>query len=177
MRNLRLIMLGLLCSGLLLGGIGAGVAFSEFSSFSYAGEQLIDGAQRRTQCFTVQLESTVGSVSIQDYSGVGTVRLKDVVRLEASNDVTPGTLQWEITYQSAGPEAGVWADYSSEKDQEWLHFSWQGHSCSDLALLIACKDQVLSDIKAHRLGDYIPALLEEAVIYVNPADISRISLD
>ena len=35
MRKTRLILLGILCSGLLLCGIGAGVTLAEVSSFSY----------------------------------------------------------------------------------------------------------------------------------------------
>ena len=43
-------------------------------------------------------------------------------------------------------------------------------------MLFSCKDQVLSDLRAHRLTSYVPAELREVVVAVNPADADRIVL-
>lgn len=175
MGKIRLTLLGIFCAGLLLGGIGAGVAFSTFSSFTYAGKQVIDGAEVRSQRLEVPLESDAGPVRLNDYFGGGSLRLRDVGRIEVSEAVPAGTLLWEMTYETAGPEISVWTDFYPEENQEWVHLSWSGGN--DLALLLACKNQVLSDIRAHRIGEYLPARLGEAVISVNPADADRVSLE
>ena len=66
MRKIRLVLLGVLCAGLLVCGIGTGVTLAEVSTFSYGGQQLLESAQNRTQSLTVTLdlpESTVYPVS------------------------------------------------------------------------------------------------------------------
>ena len=41
MSKFQKILLGVFCGGILLCGIGAGVAFTEFSSLTYGGEKLL----------------------------------------------------------------------------------------------------------------------------------------
>ena len=48
MRKIRLVLLGVLCAGLLVCGIGTGVTLAEVSTFSYGGHQLLESAQSRT---------------------------------------------------------------------------------------------------------------------------------
>ena len=170
MRNIRLTMLGLLCAGLVLCGVGAGVAFSEFSAFTYAGEQMIEGAQSRTQSLTVELESASGPVYLSDYFYDAPVRLADAARLEVSGDVPAGTMRWDLSYESAGPEAVFWTEV--EDHYEWVRLSWRRYD--EASLFLACKDQVLSDVRRHQIGRYLPVRLTEAVVTVNPADAERV---
>lgn len=176
MRKIRLIMLGILCAGLLVCGIGAGVTLAEVSSFSYSGRQLLQPMQDRTQTLTVSLESSDSAVQFQNYLDAydSDIRLEDVCRLESSDTVAPGTLQLEASYDTAGPEITVWNDYWPEENLELLHLGW--NSGDDLAMLLSCKDQVLSDIRNHQLGTYLPVQVNEIVITVNPADVGRVAL-
>lgn len=176
MRKTRLILLGILCSGLLLCGIGAGVTLAEVSSFSYSGRQLIQPMENRTQTLTVSLESADGIIWVQNYLDVydSDVRLEDVCRLESSDTVAPGTLELEASYDTAGPEISIWNDYCPEENLELLHLGW--NSGDELAMLLSCKDQILSDIRNHQLGTYLPVQVNEIVITVNPADAGRILL-
>ena len=176
MRKTRLILLGILCSGLLLCGIGAGVTLAEVSSFSYSGRQLIQSMENRTQTLTVSLESSNSTVQLQNYLDVydSDVRLEDVCRLESSDTVAPGTLELEASYDTAGPEIKPWNDYWPEENMELLHLGW--YSGDELAMLLSCKDQILSDIRNHQLGTYLPVQINEIVITANPADVGRILL-
>lgn len=176
MRKTRLILLGILCSGLLLCGIGAGVTLAEVSSFSYSGRQLIQPMENRTQTLTVSLESSNSTVQLQNYLDVydSDVRLEDVCRLESSDTVAPGTLELEASYDTAGPEINIWNDYWQEENMELLHLGW--YSGDELAMLLSCKDQILSDIRNHQLGTYLPVQINEIVITANPADVGRILL-
>ena len=176
MRKTRLILLGILCAGLLLCGIGAGVTLAEVSSFSYSGRQLIQPMENRTQTLTVSLESADGAIRFQNYLDVydSDVRLEDVCRLESSDAVTPGTLQLDASYDTAGPEISIWNDYWPEENLELLHLGW--NSGDELAMLLSCKDQILSDIRDHQLGTYLPVQVKEIVITVNPADADRVLL-
>lgn len=176
MRKTRFILLGILCSGLLLCGIGAGVTLAEVSSFSYSGRQLIQPMENRTQTLTVSLESSDSTVQLQNYLDVydSDVRLEDVCRLESSDTVAPGTLELEASYDTAGPEINIWNDYWPEENMELLHLGW--YSGDELAMLLSCKDQILSDIRDHQLGTYLPVQVNKIVITVNPADAGRILL-
>lgn len=176
MRKIRLILLGVLCAGLLVCGVGTGVTLAEVSTFSYGGQQLLESAQLRTQSLTVTLDLPGSTVYLEDllYGWGSDVRLMDVSRLELSNDVPAGTLRLDATYDSAGPELAVWNESWAEGNQEWVHVSWQ--AADDLALLFSCKDQLLSDLRAHHLSSYVPAELREMVVTVNPADADRIIL-
>lgn len=176
MRKIRLIMLGILCAGLLVCGIGTGITLAEVSSFSYSGRQLLQPAQERTQTLTVSLEAPDSTVQFQNYLDAydPDVLLEDVCRLETSDAVTPGTLRLEASYDTAGPEITVWNDYWPEENMELIHLGWD--SGDDLAMLLSCKDQVLSDIRNRQLGTYLPVQVKEIVITVNPADAGRVPL-
>ena len=175
MRKLRLSMLALLCAGLLLCGIGAGVTLAEFSSFTYSGQQLIDGAQDCSQRFTIQLESTTGPVYLgSGHPSYAPASSADMICLETDDSVAPGTLRVDVHYRSVGPEPYVWNDYWEGEEGEWVQLGW--YNASELELLLACKDQVLSDIQAHRLGDYIPAELTAVTVCVASSDADRIVL-
>ena len=77
MRKVRLILLGVLCAGLLVCGIGAGVTLAEVSAFSYGGQQLLKSAQVRSQSLTVTLDLPGSTVYLEDllYSWGSDVRL------------------------------------------------------------------------------------------------------
>lgn len=176
MRKIRLVLLGVLCAGLLVCGIGTGVTLAEVSTFSYGGHQLLESAQSRTQSLTITLDLPESTVYLEDvlYGWGSDNRLMDVSRLEVSNDIPAGTLRLDATYDSAGPELAVWTDSWAEGNQEWVHVSWQ--AADDLALLFSCKDQLLSDLRDRRVTSYVPAELREMVVTVNPADADRIAL-
>lgn len=134
MRKIRLVLLGVLCAGLLVCGIGTGVTLAEVSTFSYGGQQLLESAQSRTQSLTVTLDLPECTVYLEDvpYGWGSDNRLMDVSRLEISSDIPAGTLRLDATYDSAGPELAVWTDFWAEGNQEWVHVSWQ--ATDDLAL-------------------------------------------
>ena len=113
MRKIRLVLLGVLCAGLLVCGIGTGVTLAEVSTFSYGGQQLLESAQSRTQSLTVTLDLPECTVYLEDvpYGWGSDNRLRDVSRLEISSDIPAGTLRPDATYDSAGPEPAVRTDF------------------------------------------------------------------
>lgn len=174
-KRFRLIMLGLLCGGLLLLGIGAGVSFAEYSGFTYVGQRLPEGAWTEEQSITVALEDPQKPVRISSYVSQLHSGLRDAAIL-TSDQVEPNTVRFDVTYETIGATPVFWLDPYEEADMpDWIHMAWS--NSSDLSVLLACKDQVLEDLRNRQLGEYISFRLLDVTITVNPADAGRVSVE
>lgn len=65
-KNLKLVGIMLL-SGVLIAGIGCGIAFAEYSSFSYGGKQVLEGSEyyTKTISYTVPIEAAKKAEALQ----------------------------------------------------------------------------------------------------------------
>lgn len=169
-KTLRLAMLGVLCAGLLMMGIGAGVAFAEYSSFTYAGVRVPDQAQTQEQSFTAVLDPEAKQLRIYGGGSYLSDQLLELARLEVNGDLEPGTVRLDLRYRSVGPRI-----HASWAEGDAVRLYWSGGY--DMELLMSCKDQLLEDIRSRQIGDYVPVQLTEAVITVNPADAEKVTLD
>ena len=74
MRRYQKILLGTLCAGVLLGGIGTGISLVEFSSLEYAGERIVGEVRMETKTLENRWPSispmTVGPCSSQNPPGI-----------------------------------------------------------------------------------------------------------
>lgn len=172
-KTFRLTMLGVLCAGLLLMGIGVGVAFAEYSSFTYAGQRMPEHAQAQSESFTAMLDPEADKIVIGGY-GTGVCQLAETARIEVSEELEPGTVRLDFQYRSIGSRIRVNWDESPLGNTIHVYRYNRG---SDMDLLMAYKDQILEDIRDHRLGDYVALQLTEAVITVNSADAEKIVFD
>lgn len=172
-RAFRLAMLGVLCAGLLMMGIGAGVAFAEYSSFTYAGQRVPERAQLQSESFTAVVDPEADKIAIASY-GAGLRQLAENARVEVSEELEPGTVQIDFQYRSVASK--IRADWDRLPLGNTIRVHWY-NTGSDMDLLLTYKDQILEDIRARQLGDYGAIQLIEAVITVNPADAGKIILD
>lgn len=171
-KRFRLAMLGLLCGGLLLVGIGAGVTFAEVSSFSYGGEKPLDSAQTQSKRFEVSLEEKWERF----YISTDALQLSEPARIETSEDVEPGAVRIDLHYQTAGPHVSYYSrEEKNTSTKAYMNLYWTGGD--ELSLLLACKDQLLTDIRDRKISDYIAMWMTDVVITVNPADAERVVLE
>ncbi len=174
-KRMRTTMLGLLCGGLLLMGIGTGVAFVEYAGFTYAGERMPDTAQEETTVLTVPLEQPGKPVRISSYSG----ELLELLRassVETSESVSPGTVRIGMTYKAVEAEPAIWTETAEDPDTpDRIYLSWSNRS--DLASLMACKDTVLEDLRNHRIGEYRIFQPLTVTVTVHPDDAARVSVE
>lgn len=168
-RTFRLTMLGILCGGLLLLGIGAGVCVWEAAGFTYGGEKMLDAASRQVETLVVNLFPE-GPVRIDSYAPEMQEGLREAQVIQSA-DVDPGTAEVIMSYESVGLTADFWR----EEEAHAVHLSWTGHR-RELAMLLAYKDQVLEDLKARRLSDYQAARLLSVEVRVHPDDAARIQV-
>lgn len=171
-KTFRLTMLGVLCAGLLLIGVGAGVAFAEFSDFTYGGQRTLNQAAEQSQTLTVPL-SAEGTTYIQAAVGPYDVPLREAGRIETRESVETGTA--EISLRSRGVDVKTSYWYEDAEDSRDISVYWKEHG-REVALFMAYKDQLLEDLMNRRLSDHIPVELTEMVVYVNPADADRVVL-
>ena len=170
-RALRWTCLGLLCGGLLLTGIGAGIQLVEASTLTYGGEQVVPGKTQQLHA-VVDLDESAETVSIFSHSPDLSQDLRDLGVIEVRDTVTPGTLELDFRYDSTSMELQFWSDCQSGQQEVSLY--WTNHS--DLAVLLDFKDQLLADLQSGQLHDYVFYQLTDAVISVHPDDAQRVQI-
>ena len=193
MGKIRMILASVFLGGVILGGIGAGIAIVEYSSLTYVGEKKI-GEENLVTCemdYTFTLENE--QISIED---------RDIwnTKIEEDETVPEGTIRYVVTYneKTVKPTLRVWEeqDYqeedlsennlepSSEKDsnteenkeeeppikqlkQTALELGVR-YTYSDFALLMESKDQILEDLRQGRIASYHVMYISQVTIKVNP---------
>lgn len=168
-RTFRRVCLGLLCGGLLLAGIGAGVQMVEVSSLTYGGERLVQDTPQELH-MVVDLNPEAEQVNILSHSSKLSAQLQELIRIEARDTVAPGTVELDFRYEGSEVNLSYWSDYG--EDTQYLNFFWDNES--DLSVLLACKDAVLEDLKQGQISDYMLWNLTDAVVAVHPDDLSRV---
>ena len=193
MGKIRIILASVFLGGVILGGIGAGIAIVEYSSLTYVGEKKI-GEENLVTCemdYTFTLENE--QISIED---------RDIwnTKIEEDETVPEGTIRYVVTYneKTVKPTLRVWEEQnyqeedlsennlepSSEKDsnteenkeeeppikqlkQTALELGVR-YTYSDFALLMESKDQILEDLRQGRIASYDVMYISQVTIKVNP---------
>ncbi len=193
MGKIRMILASVFLGGVILGGIGAGIAIVEYSSLTYVGEKKI-GEENLVTCemdYTFTLENE--QISIED---------RDIwnTKIEEDETVPEGTIRYVVTYneKTVKPTLRVWEEQnyqeedlsennlepSSEKDsnteenkeeeppikqlkQTALELGVR-YTYSDFALLMESKDQILEDLRQGRIASYDVMYISQVTIKVNP---------
>ena len=172
-RTINLIFLGVLCSGLLLIGLGVGIQMAQLSGLSYGGEHLVEQTERVEQ-MVISLSPHAERINFKSNDGVFSKDIRERYHIQVQDSVDPGTAVVEFRYE--GAPIGI--SYVSDTDQiplfQSFYFYW--FSENEISALMACKDAVLEDLKQGQLCDYKLWDLCEVVISVNPNDADRIAV-
>lgn len=183
MRNCHKILLGTLCGGVLLVGIGTGIAFGEFSSLEYAGERALGEVRMETMELEEEIDPEKGTWHINiPCPGNYEPELKkdetlpeNTVRFIVSyNDarVTPRLHAFVDTYTYWG------GDGESSQEQEpilELYCSWKEQD--EMKLFMELKDDFLANLKEGKIASYQePSYVETVEVWINPANEDDILL-
>lgn len=170
-RALRWTCLGLLCGGLLLTGIGAGIQLVEASGLTYGGEQVLAGDSQQLRT-VVELDADAETVFISSHDpDLGEV-LRERGVIEIRDSVTPGTLELDFRYDSSSMGLQFWYDCQDGRQEISLYWTRR----SDLAVLLDLKDQLLADLRTGQIHDYVLCELTGAAIAVHPDDAQRVQI-
>lgn len=187
MRKLRLLLLGTLCAGLLLCGIGFGVGFEEFSSFTYGGEMILGNSHE------VQTDQSILSIYPTSYDTVENApeyhyqaividryfcggRLETPPTLRVSELVDPHTIQIDTQYVGSNAFLNLSQDTSfSENSINRFHIYGYLHPHDNgMGTLMTAAKQLKEDVKNRTFHDYTPNRVLNVTLTVNPAEADHI---
>lgn len=172
-RRIRMVLLGVLCGGLLLAGIGAGVCTFELSGFSYGGSVVpMDESSTVTEMF--QVGEGTAPVYLRSLLWNSQEPLNALTAVKTDASMEKGTVQVRVCYRKM---PGMEINMYMQEEEHQSCISLQQYTESQLAMLVSYKDNLLADLKTRELHEYLPVHVESVEMTVNPADEGRIRLD
>lgn len=160
----RLILI--FCFGVLLCGVGMGIAFSEFSSLSYGGRLVLGETDIRTETLDVEFEPDEEARRV-----LWGISLHNPVLL-TDNSVPVNTVRFQVTYNANRVEPFA---YFSEEDGIVFSWYWKAHE-DEMALMMEAKDVVFRNLKEGRLVSFKEPDIEEVKVFVNAASEEDITM-
>lgn len=186
MRKIQKILTGTFLAGVLLGGIGTGIAMVEYTSMEYGGEKMIGEECLVTRNFDFDFDLDGRKVKVlntSSYMGKGGVR-----EIEVDDTVPIGTVRYEVTYN----EELVTPYLEFEKEEEELDsleperqtpeeeaalgYLWltAWYRNSDFKLLMENKNYVLDELKQKKISNYEVAYITDVKIKINSQTVPYI---
>lgn len=167
-KKIRMIMAGIFCLGVLIGGLGTGIAFAEISDFAYCSVKTPQDAFR-TKEFTCPIPTEEGEkLWVRRYFAGAMVKLTE-------KETTPeGKIEVAIAYNTENCSV----DYTQYLDaEEEKHLQFYLDTGSDFEHFMKYKDDFLEGLRKKELRDYQIEYVQSVEICVNPKDREKISWD
>ena len=184
MRRSQKILLGIFFTGVLLCGVGTGVAIGEYASMTYLGERELGEDLRETKSIDYTFDPSLGVLQVRTpYFGY---RWENQAELEEDPAVPENTVRFEVTYIPETMDLFVREELELIDDikrqpqnepqvQGYIWLDWQHYDATKL--LIREKDRIIADLKNHSFASYRTNPLEKVVIKVNPATAEFVRLE
>lgn len=170
------------CAGVLLGGIGTGVAIAEYTSLEYTGEHILGAENMKTENLDV-------SVIPEEGKKIKIPRHYQVDRIHYGEDIPENTVRYVVTYNTELVK--VWTEYeefeqhvqdgentedwdSQDRDQDdadryqgcvWLNYNYVS---DEFDLFMRNKDKILEELKRGQIGSYRIESIQSIEIWMNP---------
>lgn len=182
MRNIHKAVAAMFCSGIFLGGLGTGIAFSEFSSFEYAGEKTVGEIAMATHDFDYTFEpSEDEKLEIRNHYYGREYFTEETLILDET--VPENTVRFQVTYntKAVAPYADLTEEIEYlEDDEEKTHpyvSMRYSYKQDDLELFMSGKDQLLKDLKNRKIGSYETVTVESVKVLINPSSSDYVYLN
>lgn len=164
-KKIRVIMAGIFCIGVLMGGLGTGIAFAELSGFAY---QPVTASPETflTETFTYALSADEKEkIWIRRYLGDAIVKIRE------DGEFPEGQMEIGITYNTEACSI-KFVDYRDAEDE--IHLQFYLNSGGDFERLMKFKDDFLEGLRKKELRDYQVECIKSVEILINPQDRERI---
>ncbi len=169
MSKLQKIFIGIFCAGVLLCGVGTGVAFTEFSALAYGGKLAVGKTDMRTESFDVTYEYEAGEEQV-NVAGWYQWNREDV---KTDKTVPVNTVRFCITYNAERVEP--YACWNGEEGVAVVSWHWKDEE-DDVALMMQAKDLVLENLREGKIVSLEVLGMEDVTVLVNPADEGKVRL-
>ena len=190
MRNVQKILIGVFVAGVVLGGIGTGIALEEFSDLRYGGRTVVgeEHLVTRELDFHFPIE---GKTLILGYNYNGSLKQEELLVEDITVPVR--TIRYEVTYneQVVKPflqfdeyeeeevEEEIWEEEETESEKNEpvyagilrLRASYIGDG---FELFMENKDRILEELRQKKLSSYELAEITNLRIRVNPETMKYI---
>lgn len=159
------ILIGIFCIGVLICGLGTGIAVMEFSSLTYGGKQIVGKTDMKTENIDVAFEPGDEPYCVW---GQGQREIKTDSRVPLNS------VRFQVTYNA---ERVTPYAYLNEEEKEFQFQSrWTGEDADDFEVMMEAKDLVLQNLKERKLISLDTIGIEEIVILVNPENEEDVKL-
>ena len=177
MTRFHKITIGIFCSGVLLTGIGAGVAFGEFSSLAYGGTEVVGETNMVTRDISREIDPEQGVWNIYGF-------WNEESELQADPSIPENTVGFRVTYnaEQLEPEVVAESDETEYYDEDTdayvtesepslvLHAYWKDRN-DDWKDMMEARDRILAGLKRGELISVKGAPgIEKVEIRINPAN-------
>lgn len=159
--------------GVLICGLGCGVAFAQYSGFSYAGERFIG----ENNIVTETIEKNIDSDSkLIIYPVVKYCEINQI----ADEEVPSDKIMFDVEYNSDVIDLKV--DMAEHEKDEYLEepeteFYFGDYTSSDgVKEMFVLKDELLKDLKDKKIGSYSVTGIKSITVKVNPINYERIEI-
>lgn len=170
------ITLAVFCIGVLLCGIGTGLAFTEFSALTYGGRQILGETDMRTEDLDVAFVPKENQKTM--IVGARAAYAAGIGEVCTDASVPPDTVRFRVTYNRNRVEP--FANYvksSDEKTFDRIDFTWYWRSADDeAALMMEAKDIVLKNLKEGKIVSLDTVDVEELTVSVNPKNAEDVTV-
>ncbi len=95
MRRVQKVLTGIFLSGILMGGMGTGIAMVEYSSLAYGGEKLIGEESLVTKNLDYEFQMEEGTLELAGFRYWNREKIQEI---EVDGTVPVGTVRYEVTY-------------------------------------------------------------------------------
>ncbi len=164
--QLRGIAAGIFCLGVLLGGIGTGIALLEFSDFTY---QSVPAPEEDyvKETFDYRIMPEEGEmIRLRNYFG-GTI-----CRMKEQEDIPVNSVEIAVVYNSKLCEVATEKGKDNENGEIWINL-YLSHVSSEMEMFMRHKDEFLNGLKNRELRDYQEEYVRSVEYRINPADSER----
>ncbi|MDO4294507.1 MAG: hypothetical protein Q4C65_14960 [Eubacteriales bacterium] len=173
MRSLRIVLGAVFGAGVLLMGVGAGIAFGEYSSMEYIGEVPLEGGELVTETLRFEWDADQDG-SIAFFSGWVPPTL---VEVREDPDMPKGELACDVTYNEAmlGFPCLDMEEMEGGPDRI-LTLDFRYYGGNEFELMMENKDRMLQDIKDRKLASYTTEEITGVVIRVSPSEREKLEV-
>lgn len=176
MRRIQKLLAGTLLGGVLLTGIGTGVALVEYSSFAYAGEKLIGADNLEIREIDFKFEPEQGKIVI--VHGYWDRKVKGNI-LEEDDSIPEGTIRYVVTHNPDMADVALHYEENPERErgiQGYLNLQIR-YIGDDWKVFLESKDEILKELKQKQIASFDVAYITDVKIKVNPKTIPLLEYD